>query len=249
MVIEADEVRAQVVRAVTGLPRGQRSAIVLFYLQDLPQAEVAVLLGIPVSAVKTRLHKARQTLRRHLQSLYKETLMTTSATTTEMIWRPARVIDVRRRQTAEATRYIVVMQEVDGPRQLEMWVGPFEGEAIAVQLEQVAFPRPLTYSVMANLLQVGGVVLQEVRISRLSDDIFYATILVSSHGGASREVDSRPSDALNLALATACPITIADAVLRTASAMDLADTVGAADIVAGMRGLGPGTSAMLVSPR
>jgi bifunctional DNase/RNase len=146
----------------------------------------------------------------------------------------------------------VVLAEIGGARRLEIWVGRFEGEAIAVQLEGVAFPRPLTFTLMAGLLQAGGVRVRAVRISRLVEDVFYATVLVEPPGGAEpAEVDARPSDALALALAAGVPIQVAPAVFAAVPAGEPTDEAAqenAAAIAASVRGSSPGAGASITPP-
>lgn len=158
-----------------------------------------------------------------------------------------RVVDVRRRPAeGERPNFVaVVLEEVAGPRRLPIWVGDFEGTAIALHLERVDLPRPLTYVFTASLLQAAGGRLREVRIERLVDEAFYAVAVVDGPQGT-REVDARPSDALNLALLAGAPIRVAPDVLETTAGEDAnaeraqetlvsEGTEGTAEIVAGMR--------------
>jgi RNA polymerase sigma factor (sigma-70 family) len=207
------DLRARVQRAVADLPRGQRAAIVLFYLYGLTQAEVAAHLGIEVSAVKTRLHKARETLRQSLWELWEEQNMTTE---TESSLVEMRVESVRKNTEQEEARYVIVLEEVGGPRYLLIWVGQFEAKSIADALDKVETERPLTFTFMANLLQAVDVRLREVHVNRLTDEVFYAVAVVEGTGGV-RTVDARPSDAINLAVLTGAPIRVAPAVLDIAA--------------------------------
>jgi RNA polymerase sigma factor (sigma-70 family) len=234
---EAAETRAWVERAVHGLPPGQRAAVALHYLAGLTQPETAAALGIEVGAVKTRLHKARAHLRRDLgrRELVESPIERRQpmAETVAM-----RVVDVRRRQTEEGQepRHVVVLEEIRGSRQLPIWIGTFEATALALHLERVAPPRPLTYAFAAGILDAAAGRLREVRIDRLDGDVFYATTLIAGPTGE-REVDARPSDALNLALLLGAPIRVTAEVLAAtdgAPAGDRSwqdeDAVGAADI-------------------
>lgn len=209
---EAADLRAWVHKAVAGLPPGQRAAVVLHYLMGLTQAETAAHLGIEVGAVKTRLHKARATLRR---SLWAEGL-DRAISQEERVMIEMRVSDVRRRKSegGERSRHFVVLDEVHGPQRLPIWIGEFEATALALQLEQVPHPRPLTYAFAGEALRAGGGRLREVRIDRLVDETFYATARVSGPAGE-QDVDARPSDALNLALLLGAPIRVAAEVLTT----------------------------------
>jgi RNA polymerase sigma factor (sigma-70 family) len=207
------DLRARVQRAVADLPRGQRAAIVLFYLYGLSQAEVAAHLGIEVSAVKTRLHKARETLRERLWELWEEQDVTTE---TESPLVEMRVESVRKNTEFEEARHVMVLEEVDRPRYLLIWIGQFEAFALGVALRKAETERPITFTFMANVLQAADVRLREVQVNRLTDDVFYAVAVVEGAGGV-RTVDARPSDAINLAVLTGAPIRVAPAVLDTAA--------------------------------
>jgi len=199
---EAAELAARVRDAVAALPAGQRRAVTLFYLAGLSQREVAAVLGVDVGAVKARLHKARRTLRARLAEFSEEARMTQE----DMV--EVRVVDVVRRES----KHVVVLEEPGGGRRLDVWIGPYEADFLAVHLEDLEMTRPLTYAFAAGLLDAAGGTLEEVRISRLADETFYAEAVVAS-GGATRTVDARPSDALNLAVLLRRPVRVARAVL------------------------------------
>lgn len=205
------EIAEAVARAVSELPAGQRQAVLLFYYEGLPHRELAAELGVTVGSVKARLHRARDRLSRRLWSM-KEEVMPTRARTDEI---EMEVVDVRRFTDAETdpAKHVVVLQEQGGDRQLPIWVGPGEAEAIALALESVETPRPMTYQLMARLLGAAGVEVREVRITELTDRVYYAAIEVDA-AGETRQVDARPSDAINLALQTEAPIRVTEAVLE-----------------------------------
>jgi len=238
---EAADLAARVRAAVAALPPGQRAAVLLVYLGGMTQAEAAALLGIDPGAVKTRLHKARGRLRRTLLAVWEETTMTTTVAA-DLV--EARVVDVHRvkRQAGEPAHLVVILEEVGGGRRLPIWLGEFEGTAIALHLEGVELPRPMTYAFAARLLAAAGGTLREVRINRLEGDVFYAVAAVDGPHGTT-EFDARPSDALNLALLAGAPIRVAAAVFdqqdrsprtegRRTAALDAAGFEGAAAIAA-----------------
>lgn len=247
----AAELAERVRQAVDDLPGGQRSAVLLFYLTSLTYAETAALLGIEVSAVKARLHKARRSLRRRLREVWKEEEMTTEVGSQPV---EVRVADVRRKVEVDEPRYhMVMLEEVRGARRLPIWVGQFEGTALAILLGKVRVPRPLTFAFMADLLQASGGQLKEVRIAKLVEGTFYAIAVIKGAGEAT-PVDARPSDALALALAAGAPIRVEPGVFD-ASEAHLAThehppmpvdayygqgTQGAADIVAEVTAKWPG---------
>jgi RNA polymerase sigma factor (sigma-70 family) len=213
--VEEGELAERVRRAVDSLPLGQRTAVLLFYLSGLTYAETAAVLGIEVGAVKTRLHKARAALRRELWTVWMEETMTTNQET-ELI--ETRVVDVRREvsEEDETPRNVVVLEETGDGRRLLIWIGRPESDAIAVQLEGIQTPRPMTFAFMARLLEAAGSRLREVQINRLADSVFYASAVLEGQQGGTRTVDARPSDAINLALMTGAPIRVERAVLDQA---------------------------------
>ena len=213
---ELADLSERVRRAVADLAPGQRAAVLLFYLAGLTYAETAAELGIDVGAVKTRLHKARATLRRRLSSRWEEDSMVGASGTQESADEAVemRVADVRRTPADEErpARHVVLLEEVGGERSLPIWVGQFEGTALATLLEKAETARPLTYTFTASILEAAGGRLREVRISRLADKTFYAVAVVEGRTGT-RQVDARPSDALSLALVTGARIRVEPAVL------------------------------------
>jgi RNA polymerase sigma factor (sigma-70 family) len=214
-VAEAAEAARRVRGAVGRLPAGQRAAVVLFYLAGLAHREVAATLGIGIGAVKTRLHKARATLRDELAGWWKEDDMAAGTATGSVAMR---VTEVRRRP-AEGDRpekTAIVLDEQAGKRRLCIWVGSFEALSVAFALEGTELPRPMAYQFMSALLAASGGRLAEARVTRLDDGTFYAVAVVDGPGGR-REVDARPSDALNLALVAGAPILVDPDVLEEAS--------------------------------
>jgi bifunctional DNase/RNase len=108
---------------------------------------------------------------------------------------------------------IVVLKDVRGSAVLPIWVGVYEANAIALEIEKVQTPRPMTHDLLKNVLFGLNVQVQKVVVSDLRDDTFYAVIWVEREGER-MSIDSRPSDALALALRVDCPIFVDDTVLQ-----------------------------------
>lgn len=104
---------------------------------------------------------------------------------------------------------IVLLREVDGERYLPIWIGAPEAAAIAFAQQGVLPPRPLTHDLLKNVLEATGNVLTEVRITEMSEGVFYATMVLDT----SVEIEARPSDSIALALRTGARIVCADALL------------------------------------
>lgn len=110
---------------------------------------------------------------------------------------------------------IVLLREQEGGRVLPIWIGPPEGDALALQLGGESMPRPLTVDLMARLLEALSARIERVTISSLREKTFYAVVTVSSAAGT-HDIDARPSDALNLAARVGAAIFVEDEVLREA---------------------------------
>ncbi|HEX9120433.1 MAG: bifunctional nuclease family protein [Acidobacteriia bacterium] len=109
---------------------------------------------------------------------------------------------------------IVILKDVGGDAVLPIWVGIYEANAIALEIEKVTTPRPMTHDLLKNLLTGLDASVRKVVVNELRDDTFFAIIWVERDGQII-SIDSRPSDALALALRVDCPIFVEDEVLKT----------------------------------
>src|SRR5690606_22308923 len=110
---------------------------------------------------------------------------------------------------------VVILKEVAGERHLPIWIGPFEAEAIAMELQGVPAARPLPYDLLKRIVTDMGGVVREIQVTDLSQDVFYARIMIEQNGRM-LEIDSRPSDAIALAVRTKVPILVDEAVMDRA---------------------------------
>jgi bifunctional DNase/RNase len=115
---------------------------------------------------------------------------------------------------------IVILRDEDGQRTLPIWVGPVEANAIALQIENVAPPRPMTHDLLRNLLAGVGARLVRVIISDLKDGTFYAYLELALDGEIVF-VDARPSDALALSIRTKVPVFVDTSVLDQARMVEV----------------------------
>ena len=116
---------------------------------------------------------------------------------------------------------IVILKDKDGDRVLPIWVGIFEANAIALQIENIATPRPMTHDLLRNIINdLDGQVVRVV-VSDLKDNTFYAIIHMTVKGEPV-VVDARPSDAIALALRTRSPILVEETVIDNAKTVDFA---------------------------
>lgn len=110
---------------------------------------------------------------------------------------------------------IVVLKEVEAERYLPIWIGPFEAEAITIHLQETETPRPLTHDLIGNLLDALGARLRYVAVISLVENIFYARLVLDIKG-LTVEVDSRPSDAIAIAVRKEVPIYVDESVMEVA---------------------------------
>lgn len=113
---------------------------------------------------------------------------------------------------------VVILKEKSAERYLPIWIGPAEADAIAVQLQEVPVARPLTHDLLNSVITALGGVVQSIIVNDLTNDTFYARILLDVEG-KNLEIDSRPSDALALAVRVSVPIYADESVLDKAGVM------------------------------
>lgn len=110
---------------------------------------------------------------------------------------------------------VVILKEKDSDRYLPIWIGPAEADAIAVRLQEVAVARPLTHDLLRSVIDALGATVNYIVVNELANDTFYARIIMEVDG-ETREIDSRPSDAIALAVRVQVPIFAEEAVLDKA---------------------------------
>ena len=115
---------------------------------------------------------------------------------------------------------VVILKEKASDRYLPIWIGPAEADAIAVKLQDVSIPRPLTHDLLGNIISALGGSIRHIIVNDLQNDTFYAKIVLDIDG-RNLEVDSRPSDAIALAVRGRVPIFVEEVILDKAGiAMD-----------------------------
>ena len=101
---------------------------------------------------------------------------------------------------------IIILKDVNSETMLPIWVGAYEANAIALEIEKIAPPRPMTHDLLRNLIVELGLKVDRVVVTSLRDNTFYAVIELTGENGEPMRLDSRPSDAIALALRADCPI-------------------------------------------
>jgi bifunctional DNase/RNase len=109
---------------------------------------------------------------------------------------------------------IVILKDVNSDNMLPIWVGAFEANAIALEIEKIAPQRPMTHDLLRNLITELGAVVDRVVVTELRDNTFYAVIEMHGQDGNLIVIDSRPSDAIALALRSDCPIFVESDVIK-----------------------------------
>ena len=111
---------------------------------------------------------------------------------------------------------VVILKDKESDRYLPIWIGPAEADAIAVKLQDLSVPRPLTHDLLLTVLEALGGAVKHILVDNLENDTFYAKIAIDV-GGEMKEIDSRPSDAMALAVRTQAPIFATEEVMEKAA--------------------------------
>ena len=109
---------------------------------------------------------------------------------------------------------IIILKDVNSETMLPIWVGAYEANAIALEIEKIAPQRPMTHDLLRNLIVEMGAHVERVVVTELRDNTFFAVIEMSNNDGTNVTLDSRPSDAIALALRADCPIFVDMDVIR-----------------------------------
>jgi len=210
-VAEEQELHRLLLDAVQALSEKERATTLLFYYEQLSLQEIASIQGISVTAVKSRLFKARNHLRRHLLPTLEVARPTPERTERKHVMVKVIIDSVRKNLSTD--QRVVILRDEAGRRYLFIWIQRMEALTIALGLTNITPPRPLPIHFLANVLKATGVLLEEVRIETIKDNIYYAIAKVRN-GNVTSEIDVRPSDALGLAVLMECPIFVAEEVLE-----------------------------------
>ncbi len=136
---------------------------------------------------------------------------------------------------------VVILKEVEGDRRLPIWIGAYEAEAIAMELQGIPATRPLPYDLMRGLLTSISARVDQIAITDLTDQVFFARVLIE-HAGQTIDLDSRPSDAIALAVRTGARILVSEAIMdQVGVSMDVEDEEDA-DLAAHLEDAGSDTT-------
>jgi hypothetical protein len=124
---------------------------------------------------------------------------------------------------------IIILRDKEGQRVLPIWVGVFEANAIALQIENVTTPRPMTHDLLKNVIEDLKATVQKIVVSELKENTFYALIYLDAQSEGVVAIDARPSDAIALALRTKAPIFVEEDVIDNAKTLDVTPDKGDAE--------------------
>ena len=130
--------------------------------------------------------------------------------------------------------YALVLKEVDGDRRIPIIIGGFEAQAIALEMEGIQPPRPLTHDLVKSILETLSSSVTEASISELKDGVFFATLKLADE----QEIDARPSDAIAIAIRYGAPVYVAEDVMKEASFIpeeDDSEAIDSGDSETGVR--------------
>ena len=119
---------------------------------------------------------------------------------------------------------IIILKDMEDKSAVPIWIGLLEASAIATELEKIQLPRPMTHDLLKNILDDFKVDVMKVEVNDLQDNTFYATIYLKM-GNKKHAIDSRPSDAIAIALRTNSPIYVSEEVIARSRRIDLKETI------------------------
>lgn len=216
-VMEQKELSHLVESAVSSLSAKNQAAVRLFYYEQLGVQEIADLLGASVGAIKGRLFQARRQMQAQLAAVYGTDERIEQGAASGQVERKINMfkIDVLYAvEVKESNHYVLYLISREAKRLISIWVGYYEGRQIDMILRGESTARPMTIPFMAAIFEKFGIELESIRVDALRDDTFYAVTTLKQKE-QTVEVDSRPSDAVPLALALQRPIYLSQAVIES----------------------------------
>lgn len=217
----AREVHDAIVAAIRELSGVNREVVVGYYVEGLSYAELAEQLGVPLSTVRGRLFKGRRQLRGSLAPTAREVLKPARPLPKVGRMEETAMVEVTVEQTylgvGEGSEiHLVLLRPGESERLVPIWIGEAEAESIAMALRGRSTARPMTHDLAVRMLEAVGARVTRVRINRLAEETYYAEVVLT-RDGAEIVVDSRPSDAIALAVRTEAPIQVAPEIVSAQS--------------------------------
>lgn len=219
--LEKAEMQEAVLDAIKALSEPNRLATTLFYIDGYSVEEVAEFLAVPSGTVKRRLYDSRKKLRERMIAMVEDELKGSrpGPEFKEKVMRVVSRVEVRPEKSSHDQGRVILV--ADDGRCLPIFIGKNEEAAIHRAVTGQKPPRPLTHELFLSVLQSYGITGKEARITRLGSADHHGTFfgeLVLERGGEERVLDSRPSDAVALAMMTGAKVTVADSVMEKGGA-------------------------------
>lgn len=233
-IVEKEELQLAVWQAINSLSEKNRLTVTLYYMNGLSYQEIGDFLSVPVTTVKSRLHKARLQLKEELITMVEKTFeehklpedfpekVLQEVSVARITLGTAKTKNLEEKEEFREMPVLHLANKADEKEVLPIWIGHPEGQAINFKLEGKETPRPMTHDLMANLLQEFEMKLVKVVVSELQETTFIAKLVIESNG-VTKEVDARPSDSIALAMRMNAPIFVAQDVF-TASGHKVVDS-------------------------
>ena len=217
--IETNELRAKVRRAISSLSEKNRLALTLYYIDGLTYEEIGTFLDIPKTTIKSRLYKARKKLKKEVLQMTKgefqqsplpedfssQVLQEVELTQIYPLKETDDFYALMKQQAKEILLVLILTSKEKPNRHLPIFIGFNEGSAIFLARKGVSTPRPLTHDLIVSLLKAVNVSVQKVIVTDLRENTFFGRIILECNGEI-KEIDSRPSDAIAIAIRLKAPI-------------------------------------------
>ena len=212
--IEAEEMHQFVRRSIDALSEKNRLTVTLFYMDGLSYQKIGGFLGVPVSTVKSRLHESRKQLKEELIKMVEKTFEKHKLPQ-DFADKVLHEVSVNRMTYDEKSNMPIVFlaNKAMELQNLPIWIGQSEGHAIHNALERKEFPRPMTHDLFINVMREFGIKMTAAIVAEIRGTTFHGRLILES-GGVIKEVDSRPSDAIALALRADAPIFVEQSVFH-----------------------------------
>lgn len=220
--LETAELRESVLAAIRSLSEPNRLATTLFYIDGYSVKEVADFLDVPAGTVKRRLHDSRKQLKERMLAMVEDELKGArpGPELRDGVMREISRVEVRPEKFSKDVGQVLLL-DGDG-RCLPVAIGKSEESAIHRGVKATKPPRPMTHELFLSALKSFGIAVKEARVTDLRDRVFIGE-LVLERDGEEHVLDSRPSDAVALAMMTGAKVTVADSVMREAGTGPIRD--------------------------
>jgi len=210
--IESEEMYQFVRRAIDALSEKNKLTVTLFYMDGLSYQKIGDFLGVPISTIKSRLHESRKQLKEELIKMVEKTFAKHKLPK-DFADKVLHEVTVKRIDIEEDMPVIVLANKSADLQHLPIWIGEPEGHAIRKVLENLETPRPMTHDLFINVLREFEIKMTAAIVTEIRQTTFHGRLILENSEGI-KEIDSRPSDAIALALRVDAPIFVEQSVFH-----------------------------------